>query len=108
MIFYCNLNILNAYSNYFRIPLPQKRYKIIHELLTDKYLDTEAMSALWVGLLLSLPCDAKADNFRLQLEYDVDRQLCACRIVSIDNDLSLKMPFSMNEEKRLCLEIKIR
>jgi WD40 repeat protein len=76
------------------------------KILTDKYLDTEATSALWLGLLLSLPCDAKFDNFMLELHYNNAKQLQSCRIVAIDNDLSLKMPFSLNENKALCLEVK--
>ncbi|MCE3237748.1 MAG: hypothetical protein K0R24_729 [Gammaproteobacteria bacterium] len=81
--------------------------QLVGELLTEKYLDPEATSALWIGLLLSLPCDAKTDNFILQLDYDeASHQLKACRIVAIDNDLSLKMPFSQNQHNQLCLETK--
>ncbi len=79
---------------------------VVPQLLTERYLDTEAMSALWIGLLLTLPCDGKFDNFMLQLDYDGDKQLQRCRIVAIDNDLSLKMPFSVNEEGQLSLELK--
>lgn len=64
----------------------------IERVLMD-YLDKEAASALWVGLLLSLPQDAKLDNFRLQLSYDKEENLQRCRIVSIDSDMSLEMPF---------------
>ena len=80
--------------------------QIINELLTSTYLDTEAFSALWVGLLLTLPCDSKFDNFMLQLDYGDDKQLQQCRIVTIDNDVSLKMPFSINEVGQLSLELK--
>ena len=79
---------------------------IVPELLTERYLDTQAMSALWLGLLLTIPCDGKFDNFMLQLDYGDDKQLQRCRIVAIDNDLSLKMPFSLNEEGQLSLELK--
>ncbi len=79
---------------------------IVPQLLTERYLDTEAMSALWIGLLLTIPCDGKFDNFMLQLDYGADKQLQRCRIVAIDNDLSLKMPFSVNEEGQLSLELK--
>ena len=79
---------------------------IMPQLLTKRYLDTEAMSFLWLGLLLTLPCDGKFDNFMLQLDYDTNKQLKHCRIVAIDNDLSLKMPFSLNEHGKLSLELK--
>ncbi len=80
--------------------------EIIPQLLTARYLDTEAFSALWLGLLLALPCDAKSDNFMLQIDHDNHQQLQRCRIVAIDNDLSLRMPFKMNEDQQASLEIK--
>jgi hypothetical protein len=64
----------------------------IERVLTN-YLDRKSASALWVGMLLSLPQDAKTDNFRLQLCYDEAENLQQARIVSIDNDMSLVMPF---------------
>ncbi len=79
---------------------------IVPQLLTERYLDTEAMSALWLGLLLTLPCDGKFDNFMLQLDFDADKQLQRCRIVAIDNDMSLKMPFRVNKHGQLSLELK--
>ncbi len=84
--------------------LPE-RIVVVPDLLTT-HLDKEATSALWLGLLLTLPRDAKFDNVMVQIDDDKTTGQLQCRIVSIDNDMSLKMPFGYDEQGELRLRTK--